>query len=70
MIQKTIVVLGEIFLSPHNGLVVDPFSGSGTMGFAVLKLNRQCVLIDNNLKYFQIVLKRLVKEGKKVDTTL
>lgn len=48
-------------LCPEGGLVVDPFSGSGTTGIAALSLNRQCLLIDNNAEYCEIALKRLKK---------
>jgi site-specific DNA-methyltransferase (adenine-specific) len=50
-------------LCPENGLVVDPFAGSGTTGIAALSLGRQCVLIDNNLEYCQQALERLKTEA-------
>lgn len=50
-------------LCPDNGLVVDPFAGSGTTGLAALSLNRNCVLIDNQKKYYQIIIQRLQKES-------
>ena len=50
-------------LCPENGLVVDPFGGSGTTGIAALSLGRRCVLIDNNLKYCQEALERLQNEA-------
>lgn len=50
-------------LCPDNGLVVDPFAGSGTTGIAALSLGRQCILIDNNLEYCQQSLERLKKEA-------
>ena len=49
-------------LSPQGGLVVDPFAGSGTTGIAALSLGRNCVLIDNQPKYYQIALQRLADE--------
>ena len=49
-------------LSPPGGLVVDPFAGSGTTGIAALSLGRNCVLIDNQPKYYQIALQRLEDE--------
>lgn len=51
-------------LSPVGGLVVDPFSGSGTTGVAALLLGRESILIDNNPKYFDEAIKRLRQEGK------
>ena len=50
-------------LCQENGLVVDPFAGSGTTGIAALSLGRQCVLIDNNLEYCQQALERLKSEA-------
>lgn len=49
-------------LCPENGLVVDPFAGSGTTGIASLTLGRNCVLIDNNIEYYQEAIKRLQNE--------
>jgi site-specific DNA-methyltransferase (adenine-specific) len=60
------VGLPEFFiklLSPQDGLVVDPFGGSGTTGIAALSVGRNCVLIDNNPIYCQEALKRLEGEG-------
>jgi DNA modification methylase len=50
-------------LCPEDGLVVDPFGGSGATGLAALSLGRQSVLIDNNPEYCQQALKRLREEG-------
>ena len=38
-------------LSPKDGLVIDPFGGSGTTAVAAFQAGRSCVLIDNNRKY-------------------
>ena len=51
-------------LTPAGGLVVDPFSGSGTTGVAAISLGRQCILIDNKLDYCSIAEQRLKKELK------
>jgi len=48
---------------PKDGLVVDPFGGSGTTGLAALSAGRRCVLIDNNEQYCQAAIKRLRDEG-------
>jgi site-specific DNA-methyltransferase (adenine-specific)/site-specific DNA-methyltransferase (cytosine-N4-specific) len=50
-------------LCPPDGLVVDPFSGSGTTGLAAISQNRRCLLIDNNPTYCQIALRRLREEA-------
>ncbi|MCA1591758.1 MAG: site-specific DNA-methyltransferase [Acidobacteria bacterium] len=50
-------------LCPEDGLVVDPFGGSGTTGIAALSLGRNCVLIDNNAQYCGEAIRRLCDEG-------
>ncbi len=57
-------------LTPENGLVVDPFGGSGTSGIAALSVGRDCVLIDNNKQYCQEALKRLREEAMAKDSEL
>ena len=57
-------------LSPENGLVVDPFAGSGTTGIAALSVGRDCVLIDNNTQYCQEALKRLREEAMAKESEL
>jgi len=50
-------------LCPENGMVIDPFAGSGTTGIASLSLKRSCVLIDNNFAYCEEIAKRLENEA-------
>lgn len=50
-------------LCPENGLVVDPFGGSGTTGIAAFSLGRSSVLIDNNLQYCKEAIRRLQSEA-------
>lgn len=50
-------------LCPPDGLVVDPFAGSGSTGLAAISQNRRCVLIDNNEVYCQIAERRLIEES-------
>lgn len=57
-------------LCPEDGLVVDPFAGSGTTGIAALSLGRRCVLIDNNPTYCQAAIRRLREEGAAFDDEL
>lgn len=47
---------------PENGLVLDPFMGSGTTGLVARKLNRNFIGIELNEKYIAIAEKRLKKE--------
>ena len=50
-------------LCPEEGLVVDPFGGSGTTGIAALSLGYRSILIDNNAQYCQEAIERLINEG-------
>ncbi len=43
----------------ENGIVLDPFAGSGTTGIVCKKLNRQYILIDNMLEYVELMSNRL-----------
>ena len=50
-------------LCPEDGLVCDPFGGSGTTGIVATQLFRRCLLIDNNPDYCKTAIARLKKEG-------
>ena len=43
---------------PRDGLVLDPFAGSGTTGQVALAHNRKAVLIELNAEYVQLIKKR------------
>jgi DNA modification methylase len=45
--------------TPENGLVLDPFMGSGTTGVAAANVKRQFVGIDTDQHYVEIAKKRL-----------
>jgi len=49
-------------LCPEDGLVVDPFAGSGTTGIAALSVGRDSILIDNNEAYCHAAFERLCTE--------
>lgn len=49
-------------LCPENGIVVDPFAGSGSTGIAALSLGRNSVLIENNSNYCEEIIARLQNE--------
>jgi site-specific DNA-methyltransferase (adenine-specific) len=49
-------------LSPQDGLVIDPFAGSGTTAVAAIQERRSCVLIDNNKLYCRQAEERLRSE--------
>ena len=49
-----------ILASCHeNGIVLDPFCGSGTTGEAALKNGRDCILIDLNREYCDMTQRRI-----------
>lgn len=57
-------------MSPPDGLILDPFGGSGTTGIAALSAGRDCVLIDNNAEYCQEAICRLRDEAAAQEETL
>lgn len=53
--------------SPENGVVLDPFGGSGTTGGVAMKLNRKAILCELNPEYVGIMeqrIKEIVNEKK------
>lgn len=48
---------------PPNGIVLDPFMGSGTTALAALRLNRQFIGFDISKEYCELARKRLMLEG-------
>ncbi len=50
------------YISRKNETILDPFNGSGTVGVAAIKLNRQYIGIEKETKYCNISKKRLEKE--------
>lgn len=48
-------------VTPPDGLVVDPFAGSGTTGVAAIIESKRCVLIERESEYGDIVVRRLSK---------
>jgi len=45
--------------SKEQGLILDPFLGSGTTAYCAKKLNRKCIGIEIEEKYCEIAVKRL-----------
>lgn len=44
---------------PENGLIIDPFAGSGTTLLAARTLGRKCIGIESNPETYKIMVKRL-----------
>ena len=56
---EELVALLVKYACPENGIVLDPFGGSGTTAVAALKNNRNCVLIELNPDYCEIARQRI-----------
>ncbi|MBL7197296.1 MAG: site-specific DNA-methyltransferase [Candidatus Omnitrophica bacterium] len=61
---KQPIVLEYAILAGSNedDLILDPFAGSGTTGFVAQGLNRQCIMIEIDSSYCQLIKDRI--EGK------
>ncbi len=55
---------------PENGIVLDPFAGSGTAGSVALKLNRNFILFDSNPEYCEMTNRRLKEEQMQLKLNL
>lgn len=51
-------------ITPPNGIVLDPFTGSGTTGVAALMEKFDFIGFEKELAYFQIANKRLTNENE------
>jgi hypothetical protein len=60
------VGLMEQFVDWTEGLILDPFMGSGTTAIACLKRNRKFIGIEFNSKYFDIACKRIEESQKQL----
>jgi site-specific DNA-methyltransferase (adenine-specific) len=59
--QKPLNLIKEIIQKHSNegDLILDTFAGSGTIGVASKELNRNYILIEKELKYYNICLSRI-----------
>ena len=48
-------------VTPPDGLVLDPFGGSGTTAVACIVESRRCVLIEREAEYVEIIRRRLAE---------
>jgi len=61
--QKPLAIMRWcLSLVPNANLILDPFSGSGTIGVAVKQLGRKYILIEIEEKYCRIAVDRLRQE--------
>ena len=61
------VGLMQQFIEWTDGIVFDPFMGSGSTGVAAMKMNRQFIGIEINQKYFEIACKRIEESQKQFE---
>ena len=59
--QKPTDLIEDIinFYGVNSTLILDPFGGSGTTGVACQNLNRDCILIEKEAEYCQIIRERM-----------
>ena len=55
---------------PKDGMVLDPFGGSGTTGYVADKLGRNATLIELNPQYIEIAENRIDPPEKRLDPNL
>ena len=66
--QKPLEIIERMVKSscPKNGIVFDPFMGTGTTAIACIKNNRQYVGFEINKNYYNIILNRIKKYRNKL----
>lgn len=64
--QKPLYILRKIIeaSTKDNDIILDPFCGSSTTGVAAKQLRRQYIGIDNEQKYIELSMKRLMSEDE------
>ena len=55
------------FVEWTDGIVFDPFMGSGTTGVAAIQMGRKFIGIERESKYFEIACKRIEQASKQID---
>jgi len=62
--QKPIFIIDRIIKasSPENGIVLDPFMGSGTAAISCMRNKRNYIGFETNKDYYNIIQKRIFKE--------
>jgi site-specific DNA-methyltransferase (adenine-specific) len=50
------------YMCPRDGLVLDPFAGSGTTGVAAHREGRRSILIEREPEYVAIIRARMAAE--------
>ncbi len=50
-----------LMLSNEGDVILDNFAGSGTLGEVCINTNRECILIEKDAEYFELIKNRLDK---------
>lgn len=63
--QKPLAIIDRMVKSscPKNGIVFDPFMGSGTTAISCIRNNRKYTGFEINKDYYKMIQKRIAKEG-------
>ena len=65
--QKPIeLMMWCLSFAPNAKLILDPMSGSGTLGITCERFNRKYILIEKEKKYCEIAAKRIENERKQL----
>lgn len=61
--QKPIKIIERMILAscPENGIVLDPFAGSGTTAIACINTNRHYICYEINTEYYNLINQRISK---------
>ena len=51
--------LCKLTKTPNGGIVLDPFAGSGTTGLACVNVDRNCILVEKEAQYCEIIKERM-----------
>lgn len=62
--QKPKELIGKLIrvTCPVDGVVLDPFAGSGTTGIAAWIEKRRCILIERDVDYCELIVRRIKEE--------
>jgi site-specific DNA-methyltransferase (adenine-specific) len=65
--QKPLDLVEQIIKKSSNehDVVLDCFAGSGTTGVACMNLNRDCIMMELENEYCDIILKRMAENDQK-----
>jgi len=63
--QKPLAIIDRMIKSscPKNGIVFDPFMGSGTTAVSCIRNNRKYTGFEVNKDYYKVIQKRIAKES-------